>query len=124
MIVMEAALLIQPHCAQGRAYGPLSWGKRIAPAKSTWACCQTRLENSDAKGVKTCIITSGRIRIDRLFWWTAVTGVPYPFRPQMAKVQLRMHLILAKTPARSGVRAARGEAVRSILRDAIDQKKC
>src|SRR3954469_18474312 len=89
MIVMEAALLIQPHCAQGRAYGPLSWGKRIAPAKSTWACCQTRLENSDAKGVKTCIITSGRIRIDRLFWWTAVTGVPYPFRPQMAKVQLR-----------------------------------
>jgi len=31
----------------------------------------------------------GRVRIDHLFWQIAVTNVPYPFRSQMAKVQLR-----------------------------------
>jgi hypothetical protein len=64
-------------------------GARIAPAKSTWACCQTRLENSGAKGVKTRIISFGRVRIDHLSLSGLVTSVPYPFHSQMAKVQLQ-----------------------------------
>ena len=62
---------------------------RIAPISSNWACCQTRLENSGAKGVKTCTILGGRVRNSiTSFWLIAVTSVPYPFHSQMAKVEL------------------------------------
>src|SRR5215217_6542076 len=38
-------------------------GARIAPATSTWTCCQTFFENSGANRVKTRIIWAGRVRI-------------------------------------------------------------
>ncbi len=64
-------------------------GARIAPIKSTWAFCQTRLENSGANGATNRIIVVGRVRNKiTSFWQIAVTSVPYPFRPQMAKVEL------------------------------------
>src|SRR5215212_9740398 len=61
----------------------------IAPASNTRACRQTLLENSGANGARTCIIVVGRVRTRHLFWRIAVTSVPYLFRLQMAKVQLR-----------------------------------
>ena len=66
VVAMEALLLV------------LSWSKpiarkaeltvrrpaaRIAPVKSSWACCQMRLERSGAKGASTCTILGGRVRI-------------------------------------------------------------
>ncbi len=64
-------------------------GARIAPATSTWTCWKTLFENSGANRVKTRIISAGRVRNKiTSFWRIAVTSVPYPFHPQMAKVQL------------------------------------
>ena len=57
--------------------------------RSTWACRQTRLEKSGAKGANACTILGGRVRTSiTSFWLIAVTSVPYPFRSQMAKVEL------------------------------------
>ena len=67
----------------------LSPGTRIAPTRSIRTCCQTRLENSGAKGPKTCIIVVGRVRIDPFFWQIAETSIPYFFRSLMTKVELR-----------------------------------
>ena len=55
---------------------------------STWACRQTRLEKSGAKGANTCTILGGRVRTSiTSSWRIAVASVPYPFRSQMAKVE-------------------------------------
>ena len=53
------------------------------------------MENSGAKGARTRIIVVGRVRIDHLFLAIAVTSVPYPFRPQMAKVHLRIAFLVS-----------------------------
>src|SRR3712207_3605407 len=87
---MKALLLVQAHRTQGRAYGLLLPGARIAPTSSNWAWCQTHLEKSGAKGANACTILGGRVRTISItsFWLIAVTSVPYPFRSQMAKVEL------------------------------------
>src|SRR5918995_961936 len=49
-----------------------------------------RFEKSGAKGANTCTILGGRVRILRspLLAQTGEESVPYPFRSQMAKVEL------------------------------------
>jgi hypothetical protein len=59
------------------------------------------LGNSGAKGARTRIIVVGRVRIDHLFLASAVTSVPYPFLPQLAKVHLRSAAISAVKRARN-----------------------
>ncbi len=86
---MEPLLLIQTHRTQGGTLTVRFPGARIAPIKSTWAYRQTRLENNGANGAKTRIIPVGRVRESFTSLDGSVTSVPYPFLPQMAKVQLR-----------------------------------
>jgi hypothetical protein len=45
-------------------------GASIAPAKSTWTCWKTLIENSGANGASTCIIVVGKVRIS----FTAFSG--------------------------------------------------
>jgi hypothetical protein len=59
MTAMELLPVVQVHDPQDGANGPLARGCGKAPARSTWACRQTRLENSGAKGGRTRIIALG-----------------------------------------------------------------
>ena len=56
-------------------------GARIAPTNSTWACCQTRLENSGAKEANTCTISwaVGYATRSPLLAEIGDESVPYPF---------------------------------------------
>jgi hypothetical protein len=93
MVAAEPPFLSQAHRALRAEATVLLPGARIVPASSSWTCCQTRSENGGTKGVKSRIIWAGRVRTLRspLFWPIAVTSVPYPLRPQMAKVQQKGH---------------------------------
>jgi hypothetical protein len=62
---MEPLLLVYP-IARKAEHTVRCPGARIAPIRRTWACCQTRFENSGANGAKTAIIAVGRVRIDHL----------------------------------------------------------
>ena len=61
MVAMEPFLLTQA-TARRAEQTTLLPGARIASASTTWACCQTRSENSGANGAKTTIIVVGRVR--------------------------------------------------------------
>jgi hypothetical protein len=52
------------------------------------------------------------VRIDHLFLAIAVTSVPYPFRPQMAKVHLSAWLLSAFQPAKDDLASAVATAMR------------
>ena len=48
----------------------------------------TRTHGSEGRTVQRCAVLTRRCAIDHLILAIAVTSVPYPFRPQMAKVEL------------------------------------
>src|SRR5687768_7823155 len=73
-------------------------GVRIAPAISSGTCLMTRSGNSGAKGVKTRIITVGRVGISFTSFEGSVTSVPYSFHSRMARVQLRPGVALLVLP--------------------------
>ena len=89
MVAAEAPLFLQTHRSEGGSYGPLS--------RSQDRTCQKQLDmrpdafgESGAKAASTCTIVVGRVGISRSpLLSELVTSVPYPFRSQMAKVQLR-----------------------------------
>ena len=56
MVTVETLLAVQAHRAQGGTDGPSTRDCGKAPTDSTWACCQTRLEKSGAKGARACAI--------------------------------------------------------------------
>jgi hypothetical protein len=86
---MELFLLIHAHRAQGGAYGSPSGSEDRSYHEHLGMLPDAPLENSGASGSKARIIVAGRIRTrSPLFWQIAVTSVPYPFLPQMAKVEL------------------------------------
>src|SRR5918994_1964839 len=62
-------------------------GARIVPTSSSWTCCQTRLENSGAKGVKSRIIVVGRVRTRSPLFERTGDERTLPPSLQMAKVQ-------------------------------------
>jgi len=73
----------------------------MAPTRSIWACHQTRLEKSGAKGPTPVPSWAVGYALDTSFWLIAVTGVPYTFRSQMAKVERRSSTLATwpcKTP--------------------------
>src|SRR5215208_1260918 len=89
MVAAEAPLLLQTHRSECGSYGPLSRSQDRTCQKQP-DMPQTRSEKSGTKGASTCTIVVGRVRISRSpLLSELVTSVPYPFRLQMAKVQLR-----------------------------------
>src|SRR5215217_3254791 len=88
MVAAEAPLLLQTHRSECGSYGPLSRSQDRTCQKQP-DMPQTRSEKSGTKGASTCTIVVGRVRISRSpLLSELVTSVPYPFRLQMAKVQL------------------------------------
>jgi hypothetical protein len=61
MVAMEALMLIQAPIARKVELSVRRPGGRMAPARSTWAFRQRRLENSGANGAKSRIIVVGRV---------------------------------------------------------------
>ena len=89
MVAMESLVLIQAHGAQSRAYGSTSRSEDSACYEHLnvleW---KTPFEKSGAKGSKSRIIVTGRVRILRspLLAEIGDERVPYPFLSRMAKV--------------------------------------
>jgi hypothetical protein len=87
MVAAEPFLIVQAHRSEGGGYGSLAWGEDRT--------CEQQLNMlPDAtgeqwrEGARTRIIVVGRVRIDYLFWRSAVTSVPYPFTSKWPKSSL------------------------------------
>ena len=91
MVAAGSPFIFQTHCSQSGGYGPFARGEDRACEQDLGMPPDIRSENDGAKGARICIILVGRVRTgDHLFERSVVTSVPYPFHPQMAKVQLRI----------------------------------
>jgi len=88
MIAAELPFLLQAHRSQGGGHGSLTGGEDRAYEQQLDMLCQTRLENSGAKGVKSRIIVVGRVRTRSPLFERTGDERTLPPSLQMAKVQL------------------------------------